>query len=58
MPSWHYRLWRLTVGVTGAGAGVESVREQRKLEATLREMLAVGAARRGAAVASVQCTLC
>ena len=47
---------RLTVSVTGAGAGVDSVREQKKLEA--RKMLAVGAARREAAVPSVQCTRC
>ena len=42
----------------GAGVGVDSVWEQYKLEATLREMLAVGAARRprqgGPAVPSVQ----
>jgi hypothetical protein len=44
-----------TVGVTGAGAGVDSVWEQEQLEATLHEMLAVGAARREAAVPSVQC---
>jgi len=35
----------------GAGAGVDSAWEQKKLEATLREVLAVGAA-----VPSVQCT--
>jgi len=35
-------LMRLTVCVTGAGADVDSVWEQRKLEA--RKMLAVGAA--------------
>ena len=32
-------LWQLTVGVTGAGAGVDKVRQQKKLEATLRERL-------------------
>jgi hypothetical protein len=46
----------LTVCVTGAGAGVDSAWEQKKLEA--RKMLAVGAARCEAAVPSVQCTLC
>ena len=45
-----------TVGVTGAGADVDSAWEPEKLEA--RKMLAVGAARREAAVPSVQCTLC
>ena len=49
---------RPTVGVTGAGADVDSAWEQEKLEATLREMLAVGAARREAAVPSIQCTPC
>jgi N-formylglutamate amidohydrolase len=41
---------------TGAGAGMDSVWEQKKPEA--RKMLAVGAARRKAAVPSVQCTHC
>ena len=42
---------------TGAGAGVDSAWEQRKLEA--REMLdAKRAARREAAVPGVRCTLC
>ena len=47
----------LTVAVigTGAGAGVDSAWEQYKLEA--RKMLE-NAARREAAVPSVQCTLC
>jgi hypothetical protein len=40
---------------TGAGAGLDSVWEQKKLEA--RKMLEK-AARREAAVPSVQCTLC
>jgi len=40
------------------GAGVDNAWEQEKLEAALREMLAVGAARREAAVPAVQCTLC
>jgi len=34
-------LFVLTIGVTGAGAGVDSVREQKKLEA--RKMLDNGA---------------
>ena len=43
----------------GAGAGVDSAWEQKKLEATRSEMLdAKRAARREAAVPSVQCTLC
>jgi hypothetical protein len=46
---------QLTVGVTGAGAGVDSTWEQRKLEAT--KMLE-NAARREAAVPGVQRTLC
>ena len=55
--SWLFKMMsRPTAGVTGAGAGVDSVWEQIKLEA--RKMLAVGAARREAAVPSVQCTLC
>ena len=41
--------------VTGAGAGVDSAREQGKLEA--RKMLE-NATRREAAVPGVQCTLC
>jgi len=36
---------RRTVGVTCVWVGVGNVWEQKKLEATLREMLAVGAAR-------------
>jgi len=40
----------------GAGASVDSAWEQEKLKA--RKMLAVRAARREAAVPSVQCTLC
>jgi hypothetical protein len=43
------------VGVTGAGAGLDSAWEQRELEA--RKML-VNRARREAAVPGVQCTLC
>jgi hypothetical protein len=46
---------RPTVGVTGRWASLHNVWEQKKLEA--REMLENGA-RRGAAVPSVQCTLC
>jgi hypothetical protein len=46
---------RPTVCVTGAGAGVDNAWEQKKLEA--RKMLE-NAARREAAVPSVQCTLC
>ena len=52
---WHERESRPTVGVTGDGAGVDSVWERKKIEA--RKMLE-NAARRGAAVPSVQCTLC
>jgi hypothetical protein len=36
---------------------VDSALEQRKLEVMLREMLAVGAARREDAVTSVQCMI-
>jgi hypothetical protein len=43
----------ITFCVTGAGAGMDSVREQKKLEATRSEMLAAGAASRGVAVSSV-----
>jgi hypothetical protein len=49
-------LLQFTAGVTGAGVGVDSAWEQKILKA--RKMLAVGAARREAAVPSVQCTLC
>ena len=49
---------RLAFAEHGAGAGADSAWEQEKLEATLREMLAVGAARREAAVPSVQRTVC
>jgi hypothetical protein len=41
----------------GAGTDVDSAWEQKKLEATLREMLAVGATRRDAAVPTVQCII-
>lgn len=47
-----------TACVTCVWAGVNNAWEQEKLEATLREMLAIGAARCKAAVPHAHCTLC